>query len=155
MYTRGKYPCGECTGTHSSEPAMPFAPGLTELLCKYPGKERTVMNKTVLCGANAYEMKYYFNEKFNGLPESVKEELHILCVLFTEEVGGVFTVAFEEDGNVLLETNADDDDIYYDEVSSGLMVAEVRRKRQELFESLSLYYRVFILKEDVSEMLSS
>lgn len=113
------------------------------------------MNKTVLCGANAYEMKYYFNEKFNGLPESVKEELHILCVLFTEEVGGVFTVAFEEDGNVLLETNADDDDIYYDEVSSGLMVAEVRRKRQELFESLSLYYRVFILKEDVSGMLSS
>lgn len=113
------------------------------------------MEKTVLCGANAYEMKYYFNEQFNGLPESVREELHILCVLFTEEVGGIFTIAFEEDGNVLLETNADDDDIYYDEISSGLMVAEVRRRRQELFESLSLYYRVFILKEDVSELLSS
>lgn len=113
------------------------------------------MEKTVLCGANAYEMKYYFNEQFNGLPESVREELRILCVLFTEEVGGVFTIAFEEDGNVLLETNADDDDIYYDEISSGLMVAEVRRRRQELFESLSLYYRVFILKEDVSELLSS
>lgn len=113
------------------------------------------MEKTVLCGANAYEMKYYFNEQFNGLPESVREELRILCVLFTEEVGGVFTIAFEEDGNVLLETNADDDDIYYDEISSGLMVTEVRRRRQELFESLSLYYRVFILKEDVSELLSS
>ncbi|MCM1024950.1 MAG: DUF6145 family protein [Roseburia sp.] len=111
------------------------------------------MEKTVLCGANAYEMKYYFNEEFNGLPESVREELHILCVLFTEEVGGVFTVAFEEDGNVVLETNADDDDIYYDEVSSGLMVSEVRRRRQELFESLSLYYRIFVLKEDVSELL--
>lgn len=109
--------------------------------------------KTVLCGANSYEMKYYFNEQFNGIPESIKEELHILCVLFTEEVGGVFVIAFEEDGNVILETNADDDDIYYDEVSSGLMVSEVRRKRQELFESLSLYYKVFILKEDVSEYL--
>ena len=109
--------------------------------------------KTVLCGANAYEMKYYFNEQFNGIPETIKEELHILCVLFTEEVGGVFVIAFEEDGNVVLETNADDDDIYYDEVSSGLMVSEVRRKRQELFESLSLYYKVFILKEDVSEYL--
>lgn len=111
------------------------------------------MKKTVLCGANAYEMKYYFNEQFSGLPEPVREELHILCVLFTEEVGGVFTVAFEEDGNVVLETNADDDDIYYDEISSGLMVSEVRRKRQELFESLSLYYRVFVLKEDVAELL--
>lgn len=109
--------------------------------------------KTVLCGANAYEMKYYYNQQFKSIPESIQEELHILCVLFTEEVGGVFTVAFEEDGNVVLETNADDDDIYYDEISSGLMVSEVRRKRQELFESLSLYYRLFILKEDVSKYL--
>lgn len=110
--------------------------------------------KTVLCGANSYEMKYYFNQQFDGIPESIKEELHILCVLFTEEVGGVFVIAFEEDGNVVLETNADDDDIYYDEISSGLMVSEVRRSRRELFESLSLYYRVFILKEDVSEFLA-
>lgn len=109
--------------------------------------------RMVLCGANSYEMKYYFNEKFNGIPDSIKDELHILCVLFTEEVGGVFSIAFEEDGSVVLETNADDDDIYYDEISSGLMVSEVRRKRRELLESLSLYYRVFILHEDISALL--
>lgn len=110
--------------------------------------------KMVLCGANSYDMKYYFNEKFNGIPESVKNELHILCVLFTEEVGGIFAIGFDEEGNVLLETNADDDDIYYDDISSGLMVAEVRRQRRELLESLSIYYRVFILKEDFSDMLT-
>ncbi len=111
-------------------------------------------NKIVLCGANAYEKKYYFNEEqFKMLHESIKEELHIICVLVNEVVGGVFTIAFEEDGNVVMETNADDDDIYYDEVSSGLLIAEIRRSRQELFESLSLYYRVFIKKEDVSELL--
>ena len=110
--------------------------------------------KMVLCGANSYDMKYYFNEKFNGIPQSVKNELHILCVLFTEEVGGIFTIGFDEEGNVLLETNADDDDIYYDDISSGLMVAEVRRQRRELLESLSIYYRVFILKEDFSDMLT-
>lgn len=109
--------------------------------------------KIVLCGANAYEMKYYFNERFNGIPESVREELHIICVLFTEEVGGVFTVAFDENGDVVMETNADDDDIYYDEISSGLLVSEIRRSRRELFESLSLYYRVFIRKEDISGLL--
>ena len=111
--------------------------------------------KMVLCGANSYDMKYYFNEKFNGIPESIKNELHILCVLFTEEVGGIFTIGFDEEGNVLLETNADDDDIYYDDISSGLMVAEARRHRRELLESLSLYYRVFILKEDFSDMLTN
>ena len=62
--------------------------------------------RIVLCGANAYEQKYYFNEKFNGIPESIKEELHIICVLFTEEVGGVFTIVFEEDGSVSFDTDA-------------------------------------------------
>ncbi len=109
--------------------------------------------KIVLCGASAYEKKYYFNEQFNGIPESVKEELHIICVLFTEEVGGVFTIAFEEDGNVILETEAEESDIYYDEVGSGLLVGEVRRNRQELFESLQLYYRIYILKEDFTNIL--
>ena len=47
----------------------------------------------------------------------------------------------------MMETNAEDDDIYYDEISSGLLIGEIRRNRQELFESLSLYYRVVILGE--------
>ena len=48
-----------------------------------------------------------------------------------------------------METNAGEDDIYYDEVSAGLLVSEIRRNRQELFESLNLYYRVVILGEDM------
>ena len=103
--------------------------------------------KTVLCGANAYEQKYYFNEQFAAIPESIKEELHVICVLFTEEVGGIFTIAFDEDGSVLLETNAEEDDLLYDEISSGLLVGEIRRNRQEMLESLQLYYRVFILHD--------
>lgn len=109
--------------------------------------------RVVLCGANAYEQKYYFNEQFKGIPDSIKDELHIICVLFTEEVGGIFTIVFEEDGSLSLETNAEEDDIYYDEISSGLLVGEIRRKRQDLLESLSMYYRVFILKEDFSQLL--
>lgn len=110
-------------------------------------------NRVVLCGANAYEQKYYFNEQFAGIPDSIKDELHIICVLFTEEVGGVFTIVFEEDGTLSMMTDAEENDFYYDEISSGLLVNEIRRTRQELFESLRLYYRVFILKEDVSALL--
>ena len=107
-------------------------------------------DKVVLCGASAYEQKYYFNEQFAGIPESIKEEPHVICVLFTEEVGGIFTIVFEEDGSIALETNAADDDLLYDEISSGLLVGEIRRNRQEMLESLQLYYRVFILHEDIS-----
>lgn len=106
-------------------------------------------SRIVLCGANAYEQKYYFNEQFNGIPQSIKDELHIICVLFTEEVGGIFTIVFEDDGSIVMETNFADDDFLYDEISSGLMVREIRRNRQELFESLSLYYKVFVLHEEI------
>jgi hypothetical protein len=106
--------------------------------------------RVVLCGANAYEQKYYFNEQFAAIPDSVKDELHVICVLFTEEVGGIFTIVFEEDGSVSLETNAKEDDLLYDEISSGLLVGEIRRNRQEMLESLQLYYRIFILHEDIT-----
>ena len=107
--------------------------------------------RIVLCGANAYEQKYYFNEKFAQIPESVKEELQVICVLFTEEVGGIFTVVFEEDGSISLETDAEENDLLYDEISSGLLIGEIRRNRQEMFASLQLYYRVFILHESLED----
>ncbi len=107
-------------------------------------------NRIVLCGANAYEQKYYFNEQFAKIPQSIQEELHVICVLFTEEVGGIFTIVFEEDGSISLETDAEEDDLLYDEISSGLLVGEIRRNRQEMLESLQLYYRVFILHEDIT-----
>ena len=110
--------------------------------------------RIVLCGANAYEQKYYFNKDFDKIPESIKNELHIISVLFTQEVGGIFTIVFEEDGSISLETNAEEDDITYDEISSGLLINEIRRKRQELFESLQLYYRVFVKHEDISALLA-
>lgn len=43
--------------------------------------------KTVLCASNAYEKKYYFNPDFDALPDSIKDELKIMCVLYTEEIG--------------------------------------------------------------------
>jgi hypothetical protein len=107
--------------------------------------------RTVLCGASAYDCKYYVNEKFAGLPPAVLKELKILCTLVSEEVGGVFTIWFEADGSVALETEYEENDIYYDEVTSGLMVREVRSKRSELFSALETYYKIFILKEKLDD----
>lgn len=104
-------------------------------------------NTTVLCGANSYEQKYYFNKDFGSLPQGIQEELHILSVLFTEEVGGIFTLSFDREGNILIQTEAIEEDYYYDEINCGFMVKKVQENRRELFESLRLFYRIFILKE--------
>ena len=115
--------------------------------------EENAGGRVVLCGANAYELKYYFNPLFRGIPESIKKELNIISVLFTQEAGGIFTILFEEDGSISIETNADEEDITYDEITAGLLVSEVRRKRQDLFEALGLYYRIYVLHENPSELL--
>ena len=51
-----------------------------------------------------------------------------------------------------MRTEYAEDDFLYDEIGSGLLVNEIRRKRQEMFESLRLYYRVFILHETIEEL---
>lgn len=102
----------------------------------------------VLCGANSYEQKYYLNEAFTKLPQSIKEELQIMCVLYTEEVGGILTLEYEEDGTLIFRSMADDMDYYYDEISAGLKIRQMQREKRELLESLELYYRVFYLGEN-------
>ena len=108
------------------------------------------MEKTVICAANAYEEKYYLNPVFSKIPESIKKELNIICVLFTEEVGGIITIGFDEEGALEITTQASDEDYMYDEIAAGLLVNKIRATRQELFESLNLFYRVIVLGEDIS-----
>lgn len=107
------------------------------------------LDKVVLCGSNAYEQKYYLNEDFNGLPEAVKEELKIMCVLFTEDVGGVLTLEFDEDGNLMFNVSCDEGDLLFDEIGSVLKIKELQRTKEELLESLELYYKVFVLGEEL------
>lgn len=104
------------------------------------------MEEIVLCGSNSYNQKYYLDDKFNGLPQKVKDELKIMCVLFTEEVGGILTIRFDEDGELMLVPECDEGDLLYDEIGSGLLIKKLRDSRQDFFEALEMYYRVFILK---------
>ena len=106
---------------------------------------------TVLCAASAYDKKFYLSEDFDGLPGQVKDELKIASVLFTEDVGGILIMEFDEDGTLLLKTEADEGDLLYDEIGAALKVRSLQREKKELFEALEMYYKVFILGEDVQE----
>ena len=110
-------------------------------------------DKVVLCASSAYERKFYFNYDFITLPEQIRQELQIMCVLFTEDVGGILSLEFEEDGRLLLQTKADEEDILYDEIGSVLKIKEIQRTRKELLESVETYYKVFFLDEDPSNLL--
>ena len=107
----------------------------------------------VLCGSSAYEQKYYLNEDFASLPQTIKDELKIMCVLFTEDVGGILTLLFEEDGTLMFQTEAEEGDLLYDEIGSVLKVKRLQEEKRELLESLELYFKVFFLNEDAAELI--
>ena len=103
-------------------------------------------DNVVLCVSNKYEKKYYLNPDFDGLPQPVKDELKVMCVVYTEEVGGILTLYFDDDGTLNLTTDATEGDLLYDEIGSVLKIKQLRRQKAELFESLETYFKVFFLE---------
>lgn len=104
----------------------------------------------VLCGANSYEKKYFFNNDFEKLPQNIKDELQIMCVTFTEEEGGILLLEFDADGMLIFKTEFADADIYCDEISCGLLLKKYREEKQELFSALEMFYRVFIVGDSLA-----
>jgi len=101
----------------------------------------------ILCGANSYQQKYYFNEKFKLLPENIKKELQIMCVLFTEDVGGILFLEFTPEGNLEFRVEAEDQDYLFDEIR------QYQREKKELLESLELFYRVVFRGDKLEDEL--
>ncbi len=113
------------------------------------------MSETVLCAANSYERKFYLNPEFEALPEGIRKELQIMCVLYTEDVGGVFMVVYDEDGHLELQVDHEENDFVFDEIGSVLKIKELQKTKAELFEALELYYRIFCRGELPDEELSA
>ena len=100
------------------------------------------MNNVVLCGSSAYEKKYYLNPEFEGLPREVKKELKIICVSYTEDVGGIFTIEYRPDGHLILRVESKEGDLEFDEIGSELKIKQIQSERGELMEALELYYKI-------------
>ena len=105
----------------------------------------------VLCAASSYEQKYYLNPEFDSLPEAVKQELQIMCVLYTADVGGVLLLVFDENGNLELKVEHNEGDFSFDEIGSVLKIKELQNTKEELFKSLEMFYKVFYLGEEMEE----
>ena len=108
-------------------------------------------NEVILCGSSSYTRKFYLNRDFSRLPEAIKEELQIMCVLFTEDVGGTLQLVFDAECNLEFRTEVEEGDLLYDEIGSVLKIKQLRNEKQELLEALQMYYRVVFLGEGLKE----
>ena len=105
----------------------------------------------VLCAANSYNQKFYLNEDFSGLPTAIKEELQIMCVLYTEDVGGVLELVFDEDGCLQFVTTCEEGDFFYDEIGSVLKIKQYQNQKRETLEAIEMYYRIVFLGQGFEE----
>lgn len=108
-------------------------------------------NEVILCGSSSYTRKFYLNRDFSRLPEAIKEELQIMCVLFTEDVGGTLQLVFDAEGKLEFRTEVEEGDLLYDEIGSVLKIKQLRSEKQELLSALQMYYRVFFMGEGLKE----
>ena len=111
--------------------------------------ETNKSGEVVLCAASEYEQEYYFNQSFSHIPEDVKDQLHIICVLFTEDIGGIIMFVFDEEGNLQIRTEAKESDFNYDEIGAALEVKEIQRQRSDMLHGLELYDRAVFLHQDL------
>ena len=56
---------------------------------------------------------------------------------------------YDEDGNLELRVDHEENDFSFDEIGSVLKIKQLQQTKQELFESLELFYKVFYLGEEV------
>ena len=99
----------------------------------------------ILCASSAYDKKFYLNEDFNKLPDEIKDDLKIMCVLFTEEVGGILKLVFDEEGTLMFRTEVDEDDLLYDDIACGMLIKKLQYEKRELLESVEMFYKVFFM----------
>jgi hypothetical protein len=111
------------------------------------------MEETTLLGASWYNQKYYFNSAFSELPKEVRDELQILAVEFTEDVGGVFTIYFGEDACPHFSVRSAEGDQRFDEIGAELLIKKYQREKADLMSRLAVFYRIRILKWDAARAL--
>ncbi|MCQ2506683.1 MAG: DUF6145 family protein [Lachnospiraceae bacterium] len=100
------------------------------------------MENVVLCGCNSYVQKYYLNPDFEILPSVIKDELKIMCVLFTEEIGGILTLEFDEEKHLFLRSFSEENDFSYDEIGAALKAKKMKEEKKELLGKIELFYQL-------------
>ncbi|MBS4959448.1 MAG: hypothetical protein KHZ62_01325 [Clostridiales bacterium] len=101
------------------------------------------MERHIIAAASFAQKKYFFEPSFSDLPESVQEEIHVLCVTLAEKLECTFTISFLEDGDVQFEVIQTENIIDFDDIGAELEIKQLKKEKKELLKSLKLWYVVF------------
>lgn len=104
------------------------------------------MAKKILAAANNKEQKYFMEEEFKFLPDTIKEDLKRICVYMAEKLNCTFLVGFDDNGDVYFETIKHEGDFDFDEIGAELEIKRLQKEELELFRAMELWYVLFAQK---------
>ncbi|MCL1936174.1 MAG: DUF6145 family protein [Defluviitaleaceae bacterium] len=105
--------------------------------------------KKILVASSVYNEKYYIESEFEKIPINIQEELKTICIKTSNYLHCIFLIGFNEDGSIYFEARAKDEDNLFKENETDEVINIIIEQNKELIESLTLWYKIFILKENI------
>lgn len=100
------------------------------------------MEREVLISVSPYIQKYYINEKFNDLPEDIKETLRAKLAVIAEKTRAIISLGFNEKGEIFIEYKYEDLS-YMDEIGVELRIKKFQQEEGELLKSIKVWYMIY------------
>ena len=96
-------------------------------------------NRKILAVSNSYIKKYYIDDSLIMLPAEIKNELKIMLVTLTEDIGGIVEMVYDDE--IVLVSYSDKNDFSYDEIDAKLKTRNLENEKKDFFTNLSTYYK--------------
>ena len=94
----------------------------------------------IIAAASWDKQKYFFEPEFSSLPESIKEEINIICVVMAQRLACTFLMGFKEDGDVYFEIVKPENAFDFDDIGADLEIKSLSKEKEELIKSLKVWY---------------
>ena len=100
--------------------------------------------KKIMAAASFDKQKYYMDEEFLSLPQSIKDEVQTICVYLAEKLMCTFIVGFHtEDGDVYFETVRSEEILDFDDIGAELEIKALQKEKTELIKALKIWYLIY------------
>lgn len=100
------------------------------------------MEKEIVISASPYNHKYYFEPKYNDIPNEIKEELIESIAAIAEKVNAIISLGFSKEGQIFIEQTAAEN-VFVDDIGADLEIKKLQKDKKELLKSLQLWYMIY------------
>ena len=100
------------------------------------------MEKHILISVSPIVHKYYLNEKYKDLPDSIIETLRAKLGVIAEKTHCIISLGFYDNGEIFIEERKEDP-MYYDDIGASLEIKKLQQEEAETFRSIKMWYVLY------------